>query len=220
MARFSLLLSKVFIGSLLLTSTAHAYPIEYFPAALEFYPQQPVPIREIRSSTVNEPRERVRFGESLRMEDVNIRIKPVQSQRQFITRAEFLKATIEGLYPRGIPGDCSDQLSPSNYWLYFRDVPTSADYGPHLCAAMIMGLVSGYPDVTFKPHRPINFAEASKILTKAHGIAVDSSDPGREWFTPYVEMMLARHALPMGVELDDYVSPSTMAEMVNALSRR
>ncbi|MFH1671125.1 MAG: S-layer homology domain-containing protein [Patescibacteria group bacterium] len=219
MARIQIILSKVFLGSILLTSTAYAYPIEYFPAALEKYPQQPVPIREIRSS-VNEPRERVRFGESLHMEGVDIRINPIQSTRQFITRSEFLKATIDGLYPRGISGDCSAQLSPSNYWLYFRDVPTSADYGPHLCAAMIGGLVSGYPDVTFKPYRPINYAEASKILTKAYGISIDSSDSSVEWYVPYVKIMRARHAFPTGIDLDDYVSPATMGEMVNALSRR
>ncbi|MBU0766264.1 S-layer homology domain-containing protein [Patescibacteria group bacterium] len=217
MVRFQIFLSKIFIGSILLTSTAHAYPIEYFPAALKLY-QQPMPITEIRSS-VNSPRESVRFGNKLRTEGVNIRIEPVQSERQFVTRAEFLKATIEGIYPDGLPVNCTEQLSSSNYWLYFRDVPTSADYGPHLCIAMIMGMVSGYSDVTFKPHRPINFAEASKILTKVHGIAVDSSDQNVEWYTPYVETMNSQHALPRNIELDDYVSPSTMAYMVNALNR-
>ena len=201
-------LSKIIIGSVLLSNTAYAYPVEYFiPQEPSF--QQEVQEFRVQPTGVQQP--------ETQQPQIDTPIIPRTSLH--VTRAEFVKSIVEDMYPRGIPATCFEQLSPSNYWLLFRDVPKEANYGPQLCAAMIMGFVNGYPDVSFRPLRPINFAEASKILAKAHGLASDSSDPTVEWYTPYVEAMRAHNALPADAELDDYVTPNAMAFMVGRLAR-
>lgn len=196
----------------MLSNTAFAYPIEQFPNAL------PYTKTKVQPNEVQE-RDIIRFGDRLRTTTTtDINISPISTSSMYVTRSEFLTAVVDGMYPDGIPATCFEQLSPSNYWRLFRDVPNGATYGPHLCAGMIAGIVKGYDDITFRPLKPINYAEAAKILAKAHGIANDTSDANSEWFTPFVEAMNARGAMPANVQLDDLVSPANMATMVRALN--
>jgi len=209
MHHFAPFLGRLIIGSVLLSNitTAQAYPYYQFDPAIEYFTRPDAIQIERTVQPVRAPAKR-------QQEQGHIQI-PVTFG--YVTRADFVMATITGLYPDGIPPECFEQLSPSNYYLLFSDVPKGADYSAHLCAAMIMGLVSGYPDITFHPNRPINYAEASKILTKAFGIASDALDPNIEWYTPYVEAMQAHNALPTGIALDDPVTPGMMSYMIAQL---
>jgi len=134
-----------------------------------------------------------------------------------VTRAQFVASMVAKFHPTGIPADCFDQLSPSNYRLLFTDVPKDATYGPSLCAAMIMGLVSGYDDVTFRPSQPINIAEASKILAKAAGLATDPMSPRTVWYEPYVKALVKRGILPANPPLAELVTPAMMDLMLEKI---
>jgi len=65
-----------------------------------------------------------------------------------------------------------------------------------LLAALFLVFAHMTLSKVFRPHKPINFAEAAKILAKAHGIANDSPDSNVEWFTPFIEALNARGAMP------------------------
>ena len=66
-----------------------------------------------------------------------------------------------------------------------------------LSAAHRLRIIQGYPDGTFRPHDPVNRAEALKILLRAARFTVWADEervptpfsdvPPDSWFTPYVE---------------------------------
>ena len=118
-----------------------------------------------------------------------------------INRAEFTKIALlsSGYEPEG--GDC------------FPDV-TDGWFAPYVCKAKELGLVDGYPDGTFKPERPINFAEASKIVSNGMSIGVDDSLQN-EWFHKYVKALETDDAIPTSVDtFDQYIDRGEMAEMI------
>ncbi len=74
----------------------------------------------------------------------------------------------------------------------FTDISASYEYGDAVIYVKAQGIVSGYPDGTYRPESTINRAEFTKIIVEA--IAADNygnesncfSDVGSEWFAPYV----------------------------------
>ena len=213
MNRLAAALSKILIGSVLLSNTAYAYPVEYFPNALPVFNRQ-----IIREPILKEP---IRFGDKFKTETKDILIVPAKTSSNYVTRGDLVKSVVDGLFPGEIPASCFSELSPSiNYWSLFSDVPNGSDYGPFLCKAMINGMVKGYPDSSFRPYKSVNYAEAAKILAKAYGLANDSPDPGIEWHAPFVHALKSRNALPEGVMLDESVTPQNLNFMISRLARR
>lgn len=90
-----------------------------------------------------------------------------------ITRAQLVETVVRQLYPLAKNDACFKTLSPSDYWLLFSDVSVRESYAPALCYAMKTGMIRGYPDGSFLPDRPVNFAEASKILSRAFDLSSD-----------------------------------------------
>ena len=77
--------------------------------------------------------------------------------------------------------------------LAFPDITLGSILEQHISTLIEAGILSGYPDGTFKPERTINRAEALKIIFSAQGISADDPyessfpDVSREdWFSPYV----------------------------------
>ncbi len=135
-----------------------------------------------------------------------------------MTRAQLVQMVVDTLYPDAKDDACFKQLSPSDYWLLFSDVSIRETYAPSLCFAMKTGLVRGYPDGTFRPDRPVNFAEASKILARAFDLSPDmygvESGP---WYRPYV-LELERHkAIPEGIQ--GFSHPMTGADLYEIINR-
>lgn len=96
--------------------------------------------------------------------------------RDPINRAEFLKIVFKGRSSNDpVSGDC------------FPDVPQDAWYAPYICAAARRDIVKGYPDGTFKPDQPVNFAEAMKMLLLAYDGPVGTTRKGQEWYEPYTQ---------------------------------
>ncbi|PIQ76126.1 hypothetical protein COU78_00605 [Candidatus Peregrinibacteria bacterium CG10_big_fil_rev_8_21_14_0_10_49_24] len=93
-----------------------------------------------------------------------------------VNRAEFLKIVL------GAKG--SDVASASES-TGFRDVDENAWYTPYVRYGKQQGIVQGYPDGSFKPEQPVNFAEALKMAYVALGISGDTSASGA-WYEPYL----------------------------------
>lgn len=76
-----------------------------------------------------------------------------------VTRAEFLKIVMEAL---DIPQDTP--ATPS-----FTDIKTTDWFYGYVEGAVKAGIISGFPDNTFRPNKAVTRAEASKILVIALG---------------------------------------------------
>ncbi|MEK7591345.1 MAG: S-layer homology domain-containing protein [Patescibacteria group bacterium] len=93
-----------------------------------------------------------------------------------VNRAEFLKIVL------GAKGsDVNSASIPTG----FRDVDENAWYTPYVRYGKQQGIVQGYPDGSFKPEQPVNFAEALKMAYVALGISGDASASGA-WYEPYL----------------------------------
>ncbi len=101
-----------------------------------------------------------------------------------INRAELLKIVFKGR---------SDVTPVSRRC--FSDVSPDEWYAPYVCAAKNRDIVQGYPNGTFKPGEPVNFAEAIKIVLNAYGHDVTET-PGPEWYLPYARELETLQILP------------------------
>lgn len=87
-----------------------------------------------------------------------------------------------------------DDVSESDVRFRFRDVSSNEWYYPHAFRAVRLGIISGYPDGTFRGSNQINLVEALKILFEAYkiplvraqgGTGFYGSDPGA-WYSDYI----------------------------------
>ncbi len=126
-----------------------------------------------------------------------------------INRAEFLKIMIEA---NNFGVDYEDYADES----CFSDVPANQWFTKYVCFAEDNGIVSGYPDGTFKPSDYINLAEASKIVVNSFDIETfENSDP---WFKDYIQALEARKAIPNGLEdFGKEINRGEMAEITYRL---
>lgn len=119
-----------------------------------------------------------------------------------INRAEFMKIVVESIIDNPTGSNC------------FPDVGEEW-FAKYVCYAKEIGLISGYPDGTFKPANEINFAEASKVITKAleiEGITLEENDP---WYREYVEPLSDLSAIPLSIsDLDKSIARGEMAEVI------
>lgn len=85
-------------------------------------------------------------------------------------------------------------LAPSVFAASFPDVVVSADYYQAVEYFKKTGVVSGYPDGTFRPANPVNRAEALKMILLMAKISAESSSSGikfsdvraKDWFYQFV----------------------------------
>jgi cysteine-rich repeat protein len=117
------------------------------------------------------------YAESLyRMDIVKGRSKGKYSPDDILTRAEFIKITLNAIDEDVNPFDDIEDAP-------FYDVPLYAWYVPYIKRAKEIGLINGYPDGTFKPDSPINRAEAIKILMTAFDFDLFSAGIRGDKFT-------------------------------------
>ncbi len=76
-----------------------------------------------------------------------------------MNRAEFTKIIIGAKFSAQAANTCDP-----HYFGSFTDTDPSAWYAKPLCLAAQHQIISGYPDGTFRPEKPVNFAEAAKIF--------------------------------------------------------
>lgn len=96
-----------------------------------------------------------------------------------ITRAEFVKILVEA-----IGKDIQTELIPVNC---FTDVKSSDWYHDHVCFFKGLGVLSGYPDDSFRPHETILYIESLKASLEALGFS-SSSTTSQKWWPKYVDI--------------------------------
>lgn len=155
---------------------------------------------------------------------------------QDVNRVEFLKILYDG---KAVGGE--GYPNPTSMDVPFSDVDLDEWYGPYVYMAYEDGVVDGYPDGTFRPADPINYAEAIKIVVNGffdvdeeYDVGGDyyfcaddlSADPGvntQQWYWEYLYVAENKCMLdfPIGAwgawgyfKLDANVSRGDMVEMV------
>lgn len=88
-----------------------------------------------------------------------------------INRAEFLKVVVEAVFSPAEINNCLNQYTQSNWsYTFYPDVPAGVWYAKYICTATVHQIINGYPDGTFKPANPINFAESLKVILNTYRI--------------------------------------------------
>ena len=132
-----------------------------------------------------------------------------------INRAEFTKLV---LLASGVKNPPACKASP------FPDVPTDTWFASYVCAAKDKGIISGFPDGTFKPALQTNFANSAKILANTFKIPLEPADANYDseqtiWYRPYTLGLLNKDAVAPTVQaFDQLLTRGEMAEMLYRLA--
>lgn len=125
--------------------------------------------------------------------------------KRTINRAEFLKIVLAS-HP-------DIRVSPSDATFCFPDVDKADWFAQYVCLAKKRGMVSGYPDGEFKPDRPVNYAEALKILSELYEYVAYSA-PDEPWYAGYVRAAEYHEtALPASIKFDRSLTRGQMARL-------
>ncbi len=101
-----------------------------------------------------------------------------------------------------------DSLEVSSVALNFSDTSEETWYSESLEQAMGLGIISGYPDGSFKPEGSINRAEALKMLILANDRQVPTVEE-EHWYSVYLAYATL-HALLTPDENEDYLPAQTL----------
>lgn len=131
-----------------------------------------------------------------------------------INRAEFTKIVLLASGVQNPPPACVSAPFP--------DVPKDAWFAPYICAAKERGIISGFPDGTFKPAINVNFANGAKILVKTFNVPMDPKDAEFDaeqniWYRPYTAALLRKGATAESIA--SFASSLTRGEMAEMLFR-
>lgn len=123
-----------------------------------------------------------------------------------LNRAEFLKiAMLAG-------GDV--EITSNDAENCFPDVRESDWFSPYVCTAKALDIVRGNPDGKFHPERPVNYAEAIKILAEVFLYDVRVTEP---WYKGYVEAAQEQSVLlPINLAYDSPLTRGQMARLAAA----
>jgi len=138
-----------------------------------------------------------------------------------INLAEFTKIVTGSLYGSLDIENCLNTISPTQLYtpqLLFPDVAFHQWFSKYTCIAKQQGLVSGYPDGTFRPAFTINFVEAAKILTVGFGVTTPRIGIVEPWYRSYTEDLASQKAIPLSIQrFDQPLTRGEMAEMIYRL---
>lgn len=123
-----------------------------------------------------------------------------------LNRAEFVKIAL-------LTADPEFSAEPQNC---FPDVHAVDWFSRFVCAAQKSGVVQGNPDGLFHPERPVNYAEAVKILTVLYGHDL-APVQGEEWYKQYFRAAEGRKILlPIALSYDRALTRGQMARLAAA----
>jgi hypothetical protein len=125
-----------------------------------------------------------------------------------INRAEFIKIIVEANF-------ADTEITGSNC---FPDVQGDW-YANYVCTAKQAGIITGYPDGTFRPANPINFVEAAKIIVNADslGDGVVIKEDSNLWYAEYLRYLSGHRSVPSSIT--DFAQNITRAEMTEMIYR-
>jgi hypothetical protein len=139
-----------------------------------------------------------------------------------LTRMQLVSAIVSELYASVSERVCYDTLDPvppTPFVYLFTDVRSDALQARELCIAMVVGLVQGYGDGSFRPDAPINFAEAAKVLAKTFDL--HTSDGALPWYRPYLEGLARAGVIPVALQSPEQIpTAAQVQEMLEKLVQR
>ena len=97
-----------------------------------------------------------------------------------VTRAQFTKIMVTA-------SKYKNSVSTKSTTSPFKDVPYSDWAAPYVSVAVANGIISGYPDATFKPDQNVTLEEAVTVALNLMGYS--SEDFGSSW--PYGQLSMA-----------------------------
>lgn len=98
---------------------------------------------------------------------------------QLVNRAEFVKILMNTAH--------RDAPEPADLRCFADlEVRVPQWYARPVCLARQLGVVSGYPDGTFRAEKTINLAEALKISMHAFAVPVPTTAKGAQWYEGYL----------------------------------
>lgn len=102
-----------------------------------------------------------------------------------VNRAEFLKMIFETLLYR---------INKEVYSPRYPDVTPADWFSPYVWQADVLSVIKGYPDGQFKPERPVNLAEALKMVMHFTTLEIEDADvysftdvQNTDWYSRYVQ---------------------------------
>lgn len=123
-----------------------------------------------------------------------------------VTRAEFLKIALQAKTNFSAE-NCEAEKD-------FYDVSEKDWFFPYVCFSVNNNIIQGYNDNTFRPHEPINFRDAAKIIANVYDIHTDKNE-GEEWYLPYVNAILRERVFPGSVQSSSaLLTRGEMAQMI------
>jgi thiol-disulfide isomerase/thioredoxin len=123
---------------------------------------------------------------------------------QLINRAEFTKIVMGSIMDINTSDTTLGDLT-------FTDISDGQWYNPYVRTAVESGIISGYPDNTYRPSDNINFAEASKIVALSKNYGPYNDEP---WYLPYMNILLYNDAITNDNDKSDSVTRGEMAQMI------
>lgn len=137
-----------------------------------------------------------------------------------INRAEFLQLiTNPFLLNTSRLNECvrEEILGKDLETVFYKDVAPDDWFAAAVCLASVQKIVNGYPDGTFRPAREVSFVEAAKMIVNVFAFST-VEEPGEAWFTPYVEQLSKKSAIPTTINaFGESITRGEMAEMIYRL---
>lgn len=128
-----------------------------------------------------------------------------------VNRAEFAKIIIEATF--GTPKEPTENCFP--------DVDKTQWFAKYMCFAKLKGILKGYPDGSAQPGNTINFAETAKIISNTFELGVAAAKEGEAWFTPFVEKLGEKGAIPQTVQkINHNTTRGEMALLIMLLNEK
>lgn len=144
------------------------------------------------------------------------------AERQFrpdyqLNRAELTKIMVEAVYSQEEIEACIKEKELKGWkTVHFPDVKIDDWFAEDVCIAVEKNMLDGYPDKTFKPEKPVNFVEASKIIANALKLN-QVSESNDEWYKPFVRALVARKGVPPSIRsFAKLITRGEMARMIHA----
>ncbi len=129
--------------------------------------------------------------------------------RRLLNRAEFMKIAIQlhALHANETVASFSSDCFP--------DVRSGDWFASYVCTAKRLGIIQGNPDGLFHPERPVNLAEATKILVNIYGYkTVDL--PAAPWYAKYENAANDHNVLIYGLTISTVLTRGQMARIAAA----
>lgn len=100
----------------------------------------------------------------------------------------------------------------------FSDVAAGDWFYDYVETLAADGVVSGYPDGSFRPERDVTYGEALKLLLRAAGFAEQTAEDDEHWAAAYLRYAVSRSYLAEGAvtDLDAPITRDAVADLTAA----